>query len=82
MVPDVFSFCVVCTSGSQAKCGNHYGNQSCIVVSPLESWSPAKLVPEPKLGTTMGTSRAPQMQKWFPFPVSRTGTGPRMRSIS
>jgi hypothetical protein len=82
VVPDVFDFCTVCTSGSRAKFGNHHGNQSCSPVSPLESWSPAKVVPEPKMGTTLGTSRAPQMQKWFPFPVSRTGTGPRMRSFS
>ena len=49
--------------------------------SPLESWPPTKVVPKSKMGATTGTSRAPQMQKWFPFPVSRTGTGPRMRSF-
>ena len=53
--------------------GNHLGNQSCNEVSPLESWPPTKVVPEPKMGTTAGTSRAPQMQKWFPFPVGETG---------
>jgi hypothetical protein len=82
VVPDVFNFCVVCRSGSRAKFGNHHGNQSCIAVSPLKSWFPAKVVPVPKLGTTTGTSRAPQMQKWFPFRVSRTRTGPSMRPIS
>ena len=81
MVPDVFHFCTVCTSGSRANFGNHDGNQSCSAVSPLESWSPAKVVPGPKMGTTVGTTCAPQMQKWFPFRVSRTRTGPRMTSF-
>lgn len=81
MVPDVFTFLLFCTTGSRAEVGNHFGNQSCSVVSPLASESPAKVVPEPKMGTTVGTTCAPQMQKWFPFRVSRTRTGPRMRSF-
>jgi hypothetical protein len=75
VVPDVFDFCAVCTSGSRANFGNHHGNQSCKPVSPLKSCSPTKVVPEPKMGTTVGTTCAPQMPKWFPFRVSRNTDG-------
>jgi hypothetical protein len=82
VVPDVFDFCAVCTSGSRANFGNHHGNQSCKPVSPSKSCSPTKVVPEPKMGTTVGTTCAPQMPKWFPFRVSRNTDGTTHEVIS
>ena len=63
-------------SGSRVDFGNHLGDHFGNRVSLLECRDISKVVPESILGTTLGTSKKPQIPKWFPFQVSKTWTEP------
>jgi hypothetical protein len=63
-------------SGSRVDFGNQVGNHLENRVSLLECRDISKVVPEVILGTSTGTSKKPQIPKWFPFPYTKYGTEP------
>ena len=76
VVPDFFDQLRFFQSGSRVKNGNQFGNHLENRASLLECRDISKVVPEPILGTTLGTSKKPQNPKWFPFPLPKYGTEP------